>query len=60
MPGQQEELANWRATAFRGGVVSAWIAMFLFLFASVDQLKTRGIEPGFWHFVNVSAVFLRW
>jgi hypothetical protein len=55
---KQPELSEGRVRIFRWSLASAWIATILFLVASIDQLKTRQILPGFWMVLNLSAVLL--
>lgn len=58
VPSKYPELPAWRVRGFRWGLKFAWLATAFFLIASVDQLRTRQILPGFWGFVNLCATFL--
>ena len=55
---KQSELSEGRIKIFVWSLTSAWIATALFLVASIDQLKTRQLLPGFWSVLNLSAALL--
>jgi hypothetical protein len=55
---KQPELFEKRVRIFRRSLTSAWIATALFLVASIEQLKTRQLLPGFWLVLNLSAALL--
>jgi hypothetical protein len=57
-PSKYPELPAWRVKGFRWGMVLAWLATGFFMIASVDQLETRQVLPGFWSFLNLSAALL--
>jgi hypothetical protein len=57
-PSKYPELPAWRVKSFRWSRTFAWLATAFFLIASVDQIKTRQILPGFWSFVNDCAALL--
>lgn len=55
---KRPELSERRARIFRWSLTSAWIATALFFVASIDQLKTRQLLPGFWLVLNLAAALL--